>query len=81
MKKSILLSSVVLAFATISCEPIDSVGRVIVWELESGGYVTDTIAPTTLLGETADILQSFNDLNLDLSVNDAVLDTTFTFFL
>jgi len=81
MKKSILFSSVVLAFATISCEPVDSVGRVIVWELESGSYVRDTIAPTLLLNESQDLVESFNNLGLDLSVDDAVLDTTWTFFL
>ena len=81
MKKSILLSSVVLAFATISCEPIDSVGRVIVWDIESGGTVTDTIAPTTLLRVHLDLSDSFHNLGLDLSVDDAVLDTTWTFFL
>tara|TARA_R100000541_G_scaffold8789_2_gene16342 strand:+ start:561 stop:800 length:240 start_codon:yes stop_codon:yes gene_type:complete len=79
MRKVILFSIVALAFA--SCEPIDSVGRVIVWELESGESVTDTIAPTTLLGEAQDLVDSFDNLSLDLSVNDAVLDTTWTFFL
>jgi len=77
MKRVILFSIVALAFA--SCEPIESVGRVIVWELESGGTVTDTIAPTALLGEAQDLVDSFDNLGLDLSVNDAVLDTTWTY--
>ena len=74
MKKLFLLSAVLFL---ASCEPIDSVGRIMVWSIESGGVVTDTIAPTTLFNEATDVANSRLDLNLSPN-DDAVLDTTWT---
>ena len=81
MKKSILLASTLLAFA--SCEsyaPTQDLGRVLYWTIESGGTAIDTIAPTRLFNEATDIEDSYFNLNLDPS-DDAVLDSTRTFFL
>ena len=79
MKNLILLSATALAFA--SCEPVDSVGRVLHWELESGGMVVDTIAPTTIFNQQNDINESYINLGLDFTTEDAVLDSSWTFFL
>ena len=76
MKKIILMAAVTTAL--VSCEPINDIGRVMVWKLESGAVVTDTIAPTTLFNEATDIANSRLDLELD-STDDAILDTTFTY--
>ena len=69
---------VAVTAALVSCEPINDIGRVMVWTLESGATVTDTIAPTTLFNEATDIANSRLDLELD-STDDAILDTTFTY--
>ena len=79
MKKLILLSATALTLA--SCEPVDSVGRILHWELESGGIVVDTIAPTTIFNQANDISDSYFNLDLDFGVEDAVLDTTWVYFL
>ena len=49
-----------------------------VWSIESGGVVTDTIAPTTLFNEANDVANSRLDLNL-APTDDAVLDTAWTY--
>ena len=77
--KTIILSLSVLAL--VSCEPVESVGRVLHWELESGGMVVDTIAPTTIFNQQNDINESYINLGLDFTTEDAVLDTSWTFFL
>jgi len=76
MKKLFLLSAVLFL---ASCEPIDSVGRVLHWELESGGMVVDTIAPTTIFNQQDDINESYINLGLDFTTEDAVLDTSWTY--
>lgn len=78
--KTIFAATLLVAMLSLlaSCEPIDSVGRVIVWSIESGGTVTDTIAPTSLFNEATDIANSRFDLNLSPS-DDAVVDTVFTY--
>ena len=79
MKKLILLSATLLAFT--SCEPVDSVSRIIVWDIESGGIVVDTISPTTIFNQANDLNESYINLGLDFTTDDASLDTTWVYFL
>ena len=78
--KAIYGSALVLATLAIltSCEPVNNVGRVMVWTVESGATVVDTIAPTTLFNEATDVANSRFDLNLSPS-DDAILDTVYTY--
>ena len=80
MKKTLLLSIALMGFAACEpIEPINAVGRVMVWSIETGGTVTDTIAPTTIFNYTRDIENSYYNLELP-TLDDAVLDTTWTYF-